>query len=122
MLDGYLFARCGEIEHVEDDGFGASVLAAMDGSDDFYQRFAFMKCLLSAVLTDDGQFALLNNAVVDYRMVMPAGLGAYGKIQPQDPQFGLSRRKIGQRRAVPTLGRTYQFGCFDCHIIQFLID
>ena len=63
----------------------------MDGSDDLHQRLSFMKGLLSAILADDRQFALLNNAVVDYRMMVPAGLGAYRKFQPQDPQFGLSR-------------------------------
>ena len=93
----------------------------MDGADYLYQRLAFMKRLLSAVLTDDSQFALLNNAVVDYRMMVPAGLGAYGKVQPQDPQFGLPRRKIGQQRTVPTLGGAYQFDCLDSDIIQFLL-
>ena len=35
MLDSYLCAGGGEIEHVEDDGYGASVLTAVDSTDYF---------------------------------------------------------------------------------------
>lgn len=93
--DGYFCVGGGEVEHVEDDGFGTSVLAAVDRADDFDQGFAFVEGFLGAILADDGQVALLHDAVVDDRVVVPAGFGTDGKVQTNDSQFGLTLRKIG---------------------------
>ena len=115
MSDGYLFARSGEIEHIENDRLSASVLAAMYGADDFNQRLAFTECLLFAVLTDDGQFALLYDTVVEHRVVMPFGLGAYGEVQAFNYQFGLAGRVGRQCGSVPTLGCAEKFSC--CNVV-----
>ena len=81
MLDGYLLSWRGEVEHVEDDRFATAILAAVDSADNLDQRLAFAEGLLGAVLTDDGQLALLHDAVVHDGMVMPAGLSADRKVQ-----------------------------------------
>ena len=81
MLDGNFLTGRGEIEHVEDDGLAAAVLAAMDSANDLNQGFTFVEGFLRAILADDGQLALLHDAVVDDSMMMPAGLGADGKVQ-----------------------------------------
>ena len=119
MLDGYFLPGRGEVEHVEDDRFVTSVLAAMDGTDHLYQRLAFVKCLLRAVLAYDRQVALLHDAVVHYAVMMPTRLGSDGKIQTYHAQFGLSLRKIRQPRSVPTPRRPYQFCCLNGHMLFF---
>ena len=68
-----------EIEHVEDGGHGASVLAMVDGSDHLDDGFPLVYDLRSAVLVDDGQFALHQHAVVHHGMVMPVQLLPDGK-------------------------------------------
>ena len=79
MLDGECLARFGEVEHIKDDGFGASILATMDRAYYLDQGLAFVERALLAVLADDRQVTLLDDAIVDSRMVMPAGHGADGK-------------------------------------------
>ena len=79
MLDGEDLAWEGEVEHVENNGFGTTVLATMDRVDDFDQRLAFMESTLITVLADDGQVALLDDTVVDGCVVMPACDGSNGK-------------------------------------------
>ena len=54
MLDGNLLPGRREVEHIEDDGLVATVLAAMNSTDDLNQRFAFAESLLRTVLADDG--------------------------------------------------------------------
>ena len=67
----------GEVKHIEDDRFGTAVLASMDSAHYFDQRLAFMERTFVAVLADDGQFALLYDAVVHGGMMMSAGHGSY---------------------------------------------
>ena len=93
MLDGNFLTGRGEIEHVEDDGLAAAVLAAMDSANDLDQGFTFVEGFLRAILADDGQLALLYNAIVDDGMMMPAGLGADGRIiRNSGVPFGKSGR------------------------------
>ena len=87
MLDGYFGSGRGKVEHIENDGFGASVLASMDSANHFNQSFAFMEGFFCSILANDGQIALLNDAVIDYGMMMPAGYGTDGKVQTKDSQF-----------------------------------
>ena len=85
MLDGYFCSGRGEVEHIENDWFGTSVLAPMDSADHFNQRFAFMEGFFCSILANDSQVTLLNDAVIDYCMMMPTCFGAYGKIQSDHP-------------------------------------
>ena len=54
MLDGEDFSRFSEVEHVEDNGFAATVLATMDSANHLYKRFSLMEGMYIAVLADDG--------------------------------------------------------------------
>ena len=94
MLDGYLCSGFREVEHIENDGFGTSVLASMDSADHFDYSIAFVESFLCSILANDGQFALLNDTVIDYCMMMPPCFGAYREVQSYHPQFGLSLWKI----------------------------
>ena len=104
MLDGYFCSGRGKVEHIENDGFGASVLASMDSANHFNQSFAFMEGFFCSILANDGQIALLNDAVIDYGMMMPTGLGANREVQSYHPQFRFALRKIRQHSPIPTLG------------------
>ena len=53
MLDGYFGSGRGEVEHVENDRFGTSVLTSMDRADHFDQGFAFMERFLCSILAND---------------------------------------------------------------------
>lgn len=114
MRDGYFCAGSGGIEHVENDRFGAPVLAAVDGADDLYHRFAGVESAFCTVRTDDGQFTLLDNTVVDDGMVVPIGLGAGRKDQTFDNQFGFAGR-VGRegllRPSFGMRGAVQWFGC-----------
>ena len=103
MLDGENLTGFGEVEHIEDDGLGAAVLAPMDRAYYFYQSLALMERTFVAVSADDGQITLLYDAVVDGRMVMPACNGSYGKRHTQYRQLRLAFRKVRQLHAIPTL-------------------
>lgn len=115
MLDSYLLSGFGVVEHNQHDGFVAAVLSAMHRADHLDECLTFAESAFCTVLADDSQVALLNNAVIDHRMVVPAGLGTYGKIQSQHAQFGRSLRKIRQQSTVPAPGCTNQFSCLDIH-------
>ena len=54
MLDSYFCSGRREVEHIENDGFGAAVLAPMDSADDFNKSFAFMEGFLCSILANDG--------------------------------------------------------------------
>ena len=60
-----------EVEHVEHNGLGATVLAMVDGAYHLYNSLALVYHFLIAVLVDDGQLALHQYAVVRHRMVVP---------------------------------------------------
>ena len=85
LLDGYFCSGRGEVEHIENDGFRTSVLASMDSADHFNQRFAFMEGFFCSILANDGQVTLLNDAVIDYCMMMPTRFGANRKIKSDHP-------------------------------------
>ena len=76
MLDGEYLPGFGEVEHIKNDRFGASVLTTVDRADYFNQHLAFMESALFTVLADNGQFSLLDDAVVDCGMMMPTGNGS----------------------------------------------
>ena len=103
MLDGDFFPRLGEIEHVEDYGHSATVFATVDSADHFDQGFALMKRALRAVRADDGQFALLHEAVVNDRVMMPAGDGPNGEVHADHLEFGSPGGEVRQPRTIPTL-------------------
>ena len=112
MLDSEYLTGFGEVEHIEYDGFVAAVLTPMDRADNLHQRFAFMESAFLSVLANDGQFALLDDAVIDGSMMMPAGDVPYGEGHTQYGQLRFALREIGQLYAIPTLCRTNQFcGC-----------
>ena len=81
MLNGNGLTGFGNVEHVQDDLFVASVLATMDGAHHFNDSFALMEGALVAVLANDRQIALFHDAVVDYVVVMPAGHYSNGEHQ-----------------------------------------
>ena len=54
VLDSYFCSGRREVEHIENDGFGAAVLAPMDSADDFNKSFAFMEGFLCSILANDG--------------------------------------------------------------------
>lgn len=103
MLDSEYLPWFSEVEHIEDDGFGAAVLATVDRTDYLDQRFAFMERAFVAVLADDGQIALLHDAVVNGSMVMPTGNGSYRKGHAQNRQLRFAFREVRQLYAIPTL-------------------
>ena len=71
MLHGEGQVLLREVEHVEDDGLRAAILAVVDGVHHLDDGLALMHGLLLAVLADDGQFALS-------RTSRPPVLGALG--------------------------------------------
>ena len=94
MLDGYLLSGFGVVEHHQHDGFVTAVLSAMNRTDHLDECLTFAESAFCTVLADDSQVALLYYTIINHRMVVPARLGTYGKIQPQHAQFGRSLRKI----------------------------
>ena len=99
-----------EVEHVEDDGLRASVLAVVDGAYHLYDGLALMHHLRLSVLSDDGQLALHEHAVVHGHMVVPAQLLTGGEHILHGHQFGAALEVVGQFHAVPALAGTDQFG------------
>ncbi len=72
VLDSQWQAFLRKVEHVEYDWLGASVLAVVDGVHHLYNSLAFMHGFLLAILSDDGQLALYQHAVVHDGVVVPA--------------------------------------------------
>lgn len=103
MLDCYLYSGGRDVEHIEDNGLRATILATMDGADYFDQRFTLVEGALRTILTDNCQVALLNDAVVDDVMMMPAGLSSDRKIQADYSQFRFTLREVRQLCPIPTL-------------------
>ena len=95
MLDGDGLSGRGDVEHVEDDGFVASVLTAVDSADNLYDGLAFMEGSFCTVLANNGQFALLHDAVVDDIVVVPTCFGSYRKHHSVYYQFRSSGRVVG---------------------------
>ena len=89
MLDGKYLPRFGEVEHIEDNGFRAAVFATMNRAYYFHQRLAFMEGTLVSVLTDNRQFTLLHDTVVNGCMVMPAGNSSYRNVMRNTVNSGL---------------------------------
>ena len=99
-----------EVEHVEDDRLGASVLTMVDGIHHFHDSLAFMHHFVFAVLADDGQFALHQYAMIHHGMVVPAQLLTGRNLVLYGYQFGAALQIVGQLHAVPTLTGAYQLG------------
>ena len=57
MLHGQRQVLLREVEHIENDGLRASVLAVVDGVHHLDDGLALMHSFLFAVLSDDGQLA-----------------------------------------------------------------
>ena len=110
MLDCQRQTFLRKVEHVEDDGLRATVLAVVDGVHHLDHGLALVNGLLLAVLSDDGQLALYQYAVVHHGMVVPAQLLAGGEDVLDGYQLGPSLQVVGQLDAVPTLRRANQFG------------
>ena len=60
----------------------------MDCANDLNEGLALGEGTLVAILTDDGQFALLDDAEIDDVMMVPSCFGARGKGYPAYRQFG----------------------------------
>ena len=118
MLDGEFLSGFGEVEHIEDDGFGTTVLAAMDRADYLDQGFALMEGTFVAILADDGQFALLYDAVVDSRMVVPGGNGSQGKVIRKTVNSGVPFGKSGN--SAPSQVREVRMSSVD--LISFILQ
>ena len=95
MLHGEGQVLLREVEHVEDDGLRAAVLAVVDGVHHLDDGLALMHHLLLAVLADDGQLALHQYAVVHHGMVVPAQLLACGEHVLHGYQFGAAPEIVG---------------------------
>ncbi len=92
-----------EVEHVEDGGLGASVLAVVDGADHLDDGLARTDDLFRPVLGDDGEFALHQHAVVHHGMVVPAQFLSGGEDIFPYHQFGATLQIVRELRAVPAL-------------------
>ena len=114
MLDGEGRSFLREVEHVEDDRFVAGVHAAVDRADHFDDDLAGADNLPLAVEPGYRKLALLQDAVVDYRMVMPRKFASDREYVSHHDEFGLSLEVIWQFGAVPALGRAFQFEFLDC--------
>ena len=119
MLNSDGLSRCGDVEHVEDDGLVASVLATVDSADNLYDGLTFTEGVFGSVLADNGQFALLHNAVVDDIVVVPTCFGSYRKHHSVYHQFRSTGRVVGQGGHVPGLRTSQQFGGLDSHILLY---
>ena len=69
MLHGQGQTLLREIEHVEDDGLRAAVLAVVDGVHHLDDGLALMHYFFLAVLPDDGQFALHQQAIMFFSFI-----------------------------------------------------
>lgn len=98
-----------EIEHIQDDGFGATVLAVVDGAYHFDDCLTLVHRFLAAVLAYNGQLALHQYAVVHHRMVVPAKFLSGREFVAHSDKLGLAFRIVGQVGTVPTLGGAQQF-------------
>ena len=99
-----------KVEHVENDGLAAPVLAVMDGVHHLHNDLALMNHLLIAVLVNDSQFALHQYAVVHHRVVVPAQLLPSRDLVLHSHYFRPALQVIRQLHAVPALTGAHQFG------------
>ena len=104
---GQVFLR--EVEHIEDDGFRASVLAVVDGIDHLYDSLTLVDYFLLAILSDDGQLALHQYTVVHDGVVMPAQLLTSGEHVLHGHQLGASLEIVGQLHPIPALRGADEF-------------
>ena len=110
MLHGQRQTLLRKVEHVEDNGLGASVLAMMDSVYHFHDNFALSHHFLLAVKADNGQFALYQYAVVHHGVVMPAQFLSGGNLVFHSHQLGTALQVFGQLYAVPALRGANQLG------------
>ncbi len=68
---GLSFLR--EVEHVEDNGLLAAVLAVVDGADHLDDGFALVDDFLGTVDSDDGQLALHQHGGISYFTATSSG-------------------------------------------------
>ena len=109
VLDGERNAGLGAVEYVEDDGLGAAVLAVVNGVDHLHDRFAGVDDLFRAIEGDDGQFALLEDAVVHYGVVVPAEFLPRRDFVADGHEFGAAGGVVGQFCTVPALRGADEF-------------
>ena len=69
MLHGQGQTLLREVEHVEDDGLRAAVLAVVDGVHHLHDHLALVYRILPAVLSDDGQLALHQQAIMFFSFI-----------------------------------------------------
>ena len=105
---GQIFLR--EVEHVEDTVLLATVLAMVDGAYHLYDSLALMHHLRLAILSDDGQLALHQYAIVHGYVVVPAQLLASRKHILHGHQFRTALEVVGQLYTVPALRGADEFG------------
>ena len=109
MLDCQLLALLREVEHIEDDGFCATVLSMVYGVHHLHDSLAFVNDFLFTILTNDGQLALHQDAVVHYRMVVPAEFLTGREDILHSYPLGTSYKVVGQLHAVPALTGANKF-------------
>ena len=104
-----------EIEHVEDNGLRATVLAVVDSIHHLHDDFALIYSLFLAVEADNGQLALYQYAVVHHGVVMPAQLLSGRYLIFHGHHFWVSLQVVGQLGTIPALAGTNQFGGLHTH-------
>ena len=82
----------------------------MDCSNHLHNSLALVDYLLLAILTDNCQLALNENAVVHSRMVMPTQLLSCREYIFNGHKFGTTLEIIGELNPVPALRCTDKFG------------
>ena len=122
MLDSEGLSRRCEVEHIEYDGLGTAILTSVNSVHNLDKRLSLVEGPLGAVLTDNGQFALFDDAIVHHSVVVPACFLSDGKDHAADRQFRASDRKIGQLCSVPTTGCASKFGGLNCVLHRFIAN
>ena len=75
----------------------------VDGVHHLHDHLALVYRILPAVLSDDGQLALHQYAVVHHGVVVPAQFLSGGELILHSHQLGPSLQIVGQFHAVPAL-------------------
>ena len=107
--DGKWHSFLREVEHVKDDGLVARIQSVVSGTDHLDDGFSWMHDFPLAVIADDGQFPLLQNAEVDDGMMMPRKLASDWKDIAHRDDFWFPLEIVGKRRTIPALRGSRQF-------------
>jgi len=122
MLDGEGGSLLREVEHVEDDGLVACIHAAVDGTDHLDNRVARAYYLSLAIESDNRQFALLQDAVVDDGVMVPGQLASDGEDVAHHDEFRFPLEVVGKSGAVPALGGALEFQLLDGGDVVVLLE